>query len=146
LKFTSYTPTHKNDCLALFDANCPEFFAPNERGDYERFLEANPGRYELCVAEERVVGAFGLMGEDRQRRSLNWIMLEPMSRGLGIGTAIMERVTAEAHDLGLSIVDIAASHRSAPFFAKFGATTVATTEDGWGPGMHCVDMELKLES
>ena len=39
-------------------------------------------------------------------------------------------------------VSIAASHKSAPFFARFGARIVETTPDGWGPGMHRVDMEL----
>jgi GNAT superfamily N-acetyltransferase len=144
VNFKPYASNHKHDCLALFDANCPEYFAPNERSDFERFLDTNQGEYELCIAAERVVGAFGLMGDDQHRRHLNWIMLEPQSHGLGIGTAIMERVSAKARDQGLSVVEIAASHRSAPFFAKFGATEITKTEDGWGPGMHRVDMEFRL--
>lgn len=69
-----------------------------------------------------------------------------MSLGLGTGTAIMERITGRAQEWGLLVIDIAAGHRSAPFFAKFGATTVATTEDVWGPDMHRVDMELPISS
>ncbi len=33
----------------LFDANCPEFFAPNERLDYAEFLDSNLLGYELCL-------------------------------------------------------------------------------------------------
>jgi N-acetylglutamate synthase-like GNAT family acetyltransferase len=131
-------------CLRLFDANCPEFFAPNERRDYEDFLNTHPATYELCIVEESVVGVFGLMGNSANYRSLNWIMLDPTSQGLGLGTAIMERVVLKARELAVQKVAIAASQKSAPFFAKFGASEQATTENGWGPGMHRVDMELAL--
>ena len=40
--FRSYVSTDKSVCLKLFDANCPEFFAPNERVDYAEFLDASP--------------------------------------------------------------------------------------------------------
>ena len=39
--FRSYVSTDKSVCLKLFDANCPEFFAPNERVDYAEFLDAS---------------------------------------------------------------------------------------------------------
>ena len=142
--FRPFLPTDKGACLELFDANCPEFFAPQERTEYENFLEANPDTYELCIGEGSVVGAFGLMGDHTDDRKLNWILLDPASQGLGIGAKIMERVILVAGEAGVRIVTIAASHKSAPFFAKFGSHEVAVTADGWGPGMHRVDMELPL--
>jgi hypothetical protein len=45
---------------------------------------------------------------------------------------------------GSRIVRISASHKSAPFFERFGAEPTSVTEDGWGPGMHRVQMELQL--
>ena len=144
LRFRSYLPTDKEACLELFDANCPEFFSPNERTDYENFLEANPDSYELCFGDGPVVGAFGLIGDGAHDRSLNWILLNPSSQGLGIGATIMERVVLDALESGVRVVNIAASHKSAPFFAKFGANEVTVTDNGWGPGMHRVDMELRL--
>jgi hypothetical protein len=47
--------------------------------------------------------------------------------------------------LGCVAIDIAASHLSAPFFTRFGAKEVRCTKDGWGAGMHRVDMLLPLE-
>jgi GNAT superfamily N-acetyltransferase len=130
-------------CLDLFDANCPEFFASNERDDYLRFLETDPGGYELCLIDDEVAGAFGLIGNGAFRRRLNWIMLNPKFQGVGAGRAIMERIAALAASEGIQIVDIAASQKSAPFFSKFGAVTTKVIHDGWGLGMHRVDMELK---
>jgi len=143
--FRSYSRTEREACLSLFDANCPEFFASNERNDYANFLDTNPAGYELCIVNDQVAGAFGLIGNDTLRRRLNWIMLNPQSQGLGIGSAVMARVTTLAIAGELEVVDIAASHKSAPFFAKFGAVTTGIIQDGWGPGMHRVDMALPIQ-
>ena len=142
--FRSYLATDQRACLALFDANCPEFFAQNERTDYLSFLADSPGDYELCCVGDVVVGAFGLTGTGVRHRNLNWIMLNPSSQGVGIGAAIMERVIAKARECGVRVVNIAASHKSAAFFAKFGADAATTIENGWGPGMHRVDMTLRI--
>ena len=143
--FRPYSSGDRDVCLGLFDANCPEFFSPNERADYLSFLETEPSGYELCLVDDDVVGAFGLIGNDAPRRSLNWIMLDPRSQGLGVGRAVMERVAALAASEEIQIVDIAASHKSAPFFERFGAVALKVTPDGWGPSMHRVDMKLSLK-
>ena len=130
-------------CLELFDANCPEFFAPNEREDYAAFLGNRPAGYELCLVDGEAVGAFGLVDDGSGCKHLNWILLDPRSQGMGVGSAIMRRVEALSHASGSALVRIAASHKSAPFFARFGAITLATTPNGWGPGMHRVDMEWR---
>ena len=49
-----------------------------------------------------------------------------------------------AKDSNMKVIDIAASHLSAPFFEKFGAKTIKEITDGWGLDMHRVDMELLL--
>lgn len=132
--FRSYASADKAVCLGLFDANCPEFFAPNERVDYAEFLDANPFDYELCLTEDKVAGAFGLSEHGLQQKSLNWILLNPRSQRLGIGSVIMSRISAVALDSGASLINIAASHKSSPFFAKFGAIEIATIDNGWGVG------------
>lgn len=134
----------KAACLAIFDANCPEFFAANERDDYVRFLDAEIDGYEVCELDGRVVGAFGLMSNGVGEHHLNWIMLDPGSQGAGIGQAMMDRIIAVAREVQATLVGIAASHKSAPFFARFGAQHISRTEDGWGPGMHRIDMELEI--
>lgn len=75
----SYAPSYKSVCLELFNVNCPEFFASNERVDYADFLDANPFDYELCLTEDKVTGAFGLSEHGLQQKSLNWILPNPRS-------------------------------------------------------------------
>ena len=137
-----YTAADRAACLALFDANVPEFFAPNERTDFAAFLEAVPGDYRVCVEGAQVLGAFGVFKHDGEG-SLRWILIDPRRQKAGLGSWIMADVLRQMRELPLACVHIAASHKSAPFFARFGAQRMRETPDGWGPGMHRIDMELK---
>jgi len=143
LAFRTYCVQDKTICLEIFDRNCPQYFAPNERQDYETFLDSNPKGYELCSLAGSVVGAYGISEDQAGHQNLNWILLSPTAQGTGVGSAIMKRVLMRAKDSSRFNLYIAASHLSAPFFAKFGATIIKETEDGWGPGMHRVDMVIK---
>ncbi len=155
IHFEAFGPAHRARCLELFDANSPEYFAPEERAEYAAFLTDPPDGYEVCVVGGEVAGAYGLIGDGADDGlRLNWILLDPAVQGVGVGSAIMRRVMASARSRldrsGSSkpagrFVDIAASHRSAPFFARFGAVEVRRTPDGWGPGMHRVDMLLAVD-
>ena len=142
--FRDFQHGDQDSCLAIFDANCPEFFAPNEREDYVSFLESNPRGYEVTVSNGALVAAFGVLSEGDGAQRLNWILLQPDAQGLGLGTAIMARSTLTARVRGAETLHIAASHKSAPFFERFGAQRLVFTEHGWGPDMHRVDMALRL--
>lgn len=143
--FGIYAPELKSACLRLLDANCPAFFAPNERKDYAAFLDrAAPGYFTMQESGE-VVAAFGLSdGSVPDRGRLTWIMVHPDRQKGGLGRRIMAAVSALGRAAGITAVDIAASHHSAPFFALHGARIMSATPNGWGPGMHRIDMELLL--
>lgn len=143
LRFRSWRAEDREACLSIFDANCPTYFAPNERSEFASFLDAAPDGYEVCELQGRIVGAGGLIRRD-SGVSLNWIMLDPEAQGCGIGAAIMERVVSLARASGCTSISIAASHKSAAFFERFGAVATERTVDGWGPGMDRVDMLLAI--
>jgi len=142
LQFRDWSAADDAACLALFDANCPEYFAPNERADYEAFLAEGRAGYRVCTMDGSVVGAWGVFRVDDDASALNWILLSPATQGRGIGRAIMDEVKATLRARGHARLHIAASHRSAPFFAHFGAVERERIPDGWGPGMHRVEMEM----
>lgn len=145
LRFAPFDEDARVRCLALFDANCPDFFAPNERTDYAAFLGRHGADYTTCLVDGVIAGAFGVIAADQAGRAhLNWILVDPTSQGVGLGREIMAEARRRAEATGRAWVDIAASHRSAPFFSRFGARELSRTPDGWGPGMHRVDMEWPL--
>ncbi|MEM7432585.1 MAG: GNAT family N-acetyltransferase [Pseudomonadota bacterium] len=143
--FKLYTSGSKSDCLALFDANCPEFFLLNERAEYREFLEGELTGYEVCESNGKIVGAFGLEPEKEGPPSICWIMIHPGAKGQGIGSAMMQRAEKKARAMGADSIRMGASHLSAPFFARFGALEQNFIEDGWGPGMHRIDMIWNLD-
>ena len=143
--FVPFESSHRAGCLTLFDQNCPEYFAPNERADYESFLDTTPADYRVALRGNLVVAAFGLLPSSRSGpRRLAWILVAPDAQGTGLGRGMMHEARAEAETAEALVIDIAASHKSAPFFAKFGARAIVETLDGWGPGMHRVDMEWRM--
>ena len=142
--FRAYAESDRSACLAIFDANCPEFFAPNERDDYLGFLDSGSDGYEVCLLNDRVAGAFGVFAREEDSVSLNWILLDPDAQGVGIGSKIMTRAIEAAGSHDAKALAIAASHKSAPFFERFGAVAQEFTEHGWGPDMHRIDMSLPI--
>lgn len=143
--FDICAPRLRPACLRLFDANCPTYFATNERPAYAAFLECVGPDYFVKEESGEVVAAFGLRDEGvADRRRLNWVMVSPQRHGAGLGRRMMAAVSELSLAAGVTVIDIAASHLSAPFFARFGAGTVAHISSGWGPDMHRVDMEWVL--
>ena len=139
--FRPYRPADRAACFELFDGNCPEFFAPNERDDLVEFLATPPAGYEVCLLDDKIVGAFGVLRE-AQGLTLRWIMVSSSAQGQGVGRAIMDRAIATVRASGGGPLHIATSQHSAAFFAKLGAQEIRRIPDGWGPGMHRVDMLL----
>ncbi len=144
INFSPYTFDDKKACLTIFDENCPRFFAPNERFDYAHFLDSSSTGYEVCILEGVIIGAYGLVGKEQGWRELHWILISPKVQGLGIGSQFVKRIVTIGKTAKLIGIKIAASHLSATFFAKHGATHIREMENGWGIGMHRADMELKL--
>ena len=106
------------------------------------FLDSSHKGYQVGIIEDKVVAAFGFRIQKHTGMGLiSWIMVSPEVKGQGVGYEMMAWVRQEALQQNVSTVDIAASHLSAPFFSKFGAAKINTIPDGWGPGMHRVNME-----
>ena len=139
-----YDMSYRDRMLAIFDANTPAFFAANERMDFARYLDENAVRYEVCEQDGRIVAGFAVAPGTMGRAHLNWILVDPTAQGGGIGNAMMDAARQRARDQGAAILDIAASQHSAPFFLRHGAHALGRTDNGWGPDMHRIDMELPL--
>ncbi|WEJ98749.1 MAG: GNAT family N-acetyltransferase [Candidatus Sphingomonas phytovorans] len=144
LSIRHYVASDRDRMLAIFDANTPQFFAVNERADFVRYLDGNAGLYAVCEREGSIVAGFAVARGTAGRAHLNWILVDPAAQGGGIGNAMMGAARTRAADQGATILDIAASQHSAPFFLRHGAHALGRIENGWGPGMHRIDMELSL--
>ncbi|GLO62517.1 hypothetical protein MACH09_30250 [Vibrio sp. MACH09] len=144
ISFRQYLMSDEDECLSLFDKNCPEYFAVNERKDYEEFLAQVMDGYLVCQLDKEIIGAFGLFSENNGRVKLDWILLSPDKQCHGIGSFIMGHVLSQAIDLKAKVMVISTSHKAYQFFEKHGAVVLSEVENGWGPNMHRVEMELPI--
>lgn len=144
LSIRHYAASDRDRMLAIFDANTPQFFAVNERADFVRYLDGNAGLYAVCEREGAIVAGFAVARGTAGRAHLNWILVDPVAQGGGIGNAMMDAARTRAAGQGATMLDIAASQHSAPFFLRHGAHALGRVENGWGPGMHRIDMELPI--
>ena len=144
VSFRRYDITDRDRMLAIFDANTPAFFAVGERADFDRYLDENAARYEVCERDGGIVAGFAIAPGIMGRAHLNWILVDPAAQGGGIGNAMMDAARQLALDQGAAMLDIAASQHSAPFFLRHGASALGRIGNGWGPDMHRIDMELPL--
>ena len=152
MEFKPYSQDGMAACLELFDLNCPRFFAREERSDYSHFLQQLPDLrsthtlYFLGWREQRLIACFGVARVSSETCALTWIMVHPEYQRQGCGEEMMAQLFTLAAAAGYRKVVISTSQHADQFFARFGAVTLRSQNDGWGPGMHRVDMEIILPS
>ncbi len=142
--FKHYEACDRDACLSLFNENCPEFFAPNEKADYEEFLDQDYPGYYMVYADDVLAGVFGIMDLGHETFCISWIMLTRNVQGKGVGSAMMKKALEDARAQKAKIITISTSHLAFKFFEKFGAEIVKRIKHGWGPNMHKIEMVIRL--
>ena len=148
--FRPYGPADRQACLALLDANTPEFFGANERPDFEKFMDDLPGPYLVLLAGKRIIGCGGYCIEDdslpesdpdcRVART-TWGMVHPDYKGYGLGKLLflhrrdMIKASGEADR-----VRVVTSQYIAPFFTKPEFREIRREKDVFAPGIDLVEL------
>ena len=144
MEFEPYTALSFHECLALFELNCPVFFADEEREDYRRYLETHEDVYLLGYDQGSLVCCFGIADISEDVSSLTWIMVHPDYHRAGYGKEMMAFLLAYVEQQSKQRILVSTSQHAEAFFARYGATRLDFTADGWGKGMHRIDMEISL--
>lgn len=145
--FRPYTPEDRSACLALFAANTPNWFLPLEQEQYQSFLDDGPGAYFLLFDESGVMSGAGGFEVERDRKVgwLTWGMVDPTRHGIGLGKALLEyRLEQLRGNRNVNRVCIDSSQLTAPFYEKYGFTTQRIIPDGYAPGLHRHEMEIRF--
>lgn len=143
--FRPFRPDDITACLAIFDGNCPRFFAPSEREEFAAFLTApHPADAPYLVLEDEgdilACGGIAVSGPDAH---LTWGMVARDRHGQRLGTRLTEARLALARTLpGVERLILSTSQHTQGFYAGFGFAVTAHTPDGFGPGLDRVDMAL----
>lgn len=147
MELRPYQSADRAACLEIFDANVPGgYFAPEERADYEEFLNDPPGPYFVLEHEGAVWGAGGWARDEGGIVSLCWGLIAPRGQKKGLGRLLaMYRLREIAKLPDVRMVRLDTSPLTAGFFEKLGFHVVAVKKDGYAPGLDRVEMSKRLE-
>jgi GNAT superfamily N-acetyltransferase len=144
-----YAPTDLTACLAVFDGNVPDFFAPAEREEFRARLLALPDTapaYLVLTHAGAVVACGGVTAGDMPGDArLVWGMVARDWHGCGLGRRLLqERLGLARGLLGLRTVSLSTSQHTRGFYEGAGFTLTGTIRDGFGAGLDQCDMVLTL--
>lgn len=148
-----YTPSDKTTCLAIFQANTPQFFAVHEQAEFADFLDRQPCPYFVVEQNDEIVGCGGyFVHEPKRIVGLTWGMVRQELHQRGIGKYLL---LARLHDVcNQNVIDddhpmtvlMDTSQHSKGFFEKFGFVVTHFTENGYAPGLHRYELALTLHT
>ena len=142
-----YVEADRPAVLALFDANVPTFFAPDERHWLEDSLEDLDGPAFL-VSVNGVAAAFGgyEIWDYYDKALLCWGMAHPRFHGRGLGRWLLAaRLALIAGEIPRTRwVTVDTSPKIAPFFLSHGFETASVWPQGYRMGgeMHVLRFDL----
>jgi GNAT superfamily N-acetyltransferase len=90
------------------------------RGDWERFLAASP---DGCFVAESGAGVVGTSATIVHGGVVAWIgmvLVDPAARGVGIGTALLERAVRHLEERGVPSVKLDATPQGRPLYERMG--------------------------
>ncbi len=146
IKLRDYQTDDREGCLALLDANTPDYFAAVERPAFEAFLDDIPGTYLVLEDAGRVVGCGGYIPLPETRVAhTSWGMVHPDYKGRGLGKRLFEaRIEAVKARRDADRIRVVTSPQTASFFVQYGFKETRREKDGNAPGIDLVEMWLEL--
>lgn len=146
IELREYQSADREGCLAVLDANTPDYFSPVERETFAAFLDELPGTYLVLVDQGRVVGCGGYIPIPETRDAhTSWGMVHPDYKGRGLGKRLFQaRLDAVRERGDADRVRVVTSPQTESFFAPYGFKVTRREKDGNAPGIDLVEMWLEL--
>lgn len=148
--FRPFEATDRRACLALLDANTPEFFGANERPDFEKFMDDLPGPYLVLVDGNRIIGCGGYCIEEANASDgpsdirvarTTWGMVHPDYKGLGLGKLLFQHRRQMIKASGdADRIRVVTSQYIAGFFTKLDFYEVRREKDVFAEGIDLVEL------
>src|SRR5438552_14164760 len=88
--------------------------------DWERFLRARPAGGCVAELDGRVCGTATTIGYEGRFAWIGMVLVDPESRGRGIGTRLLARAIEHLDALGVPTLKLDATPQGEPIYAKLG--------------------------
>jgi N-acetylglutamate synthase-like GNAT family acetyltransferase len=143
MNIRTYQPEDRQAVMELFDCNCPQYFAPEERADLETYLEKELEDYFVVEVDGQVLAAGGINLQDAgQKGVLSWDMIHPDYHGRGIGKELVRfRIRHLQEKYRVKEIRVRTAQFTHGFYAKCGFELQEIVVDYWAPGYDLYDMK-----
>lgn len=140
MEVVNYLPSHRDDCLAVFDSNTPQFFHSTERESFAQFLQNPNCTYLVMEHEDAIVGCGGFyLDPSKTQARLCWGMTHKSAQRQGLGRfLLLYRIREIGKAGGVERVSLQTSAAAANFYEKQGFKRTQPTHP------HLIDMVMKL--
>lgn len=148
LQFISYHSSHQEALLAIFRANTPAYFSPEEEKDFVDYLEHEIELYYVIEINQTIIGCGGVnFSNDKTVGIISWGMLHPDFHNNGIGTQFLQfRLSKLKEIASVQKIIVHTSQLVYPFYEKNGFVLKEIKKDFWAPGFDLYDMDYLLKS
>lgn len=156
----NYQSTDKNQCLAVFQSNCPQYFDVAEYAMFEKWLDHqgnidveyssptyNDSKLDvylvLCNDQNEILGCGGYyVLKDESEARLAWGMIHHNFHGEGHGRQLFDYRERDILKRFPDIkVTLGTSQHTFQFYEKMGMKVVEVIPKGYGPDLDQVNME-----
>ncbi|MCO5260620.1 MAG: GNAT family N-acetyltransferase [Crocinitomicaceae bacterium] len=145
IEILPYDSSYKLSLLHLLELNTPHYFAPEEKADFEAYLEQFVEDYSIVKVGNKVVGCGGVnYAENGRLGKLSWAIIHPDFQGKGIGTHLLKyRVKKLKSVKQVEQIVVRTSQLVYQFYEKNGFQLKEIVENYWAEGLDMYYMELK---
>ena len=148
LSVRNYVEGDRTACLALFDSNAPDFFAPDERDDYVRFLDHLSCAYlVICSPLDGIIAAGGYYVTDQPGLgALAWGLVARTWHRRGVGHELLQLRLSHLRESRVRAVRVRTSQLSRSLFEHSGFRLVRLVPHGFAPNIDLVELSLELRT
>ena len=120
-----YTPQDRVACLAVFDGNTPDYFAPFERTEFATYLDTASVNYLVLETAGEIIGCGGYYVKSAGVAGLAWGMVDRAWHKRGFGRILLEaRLALLRRSSDAELVHVNTSQNSRGFFESFALCPV----------------------
>jgi N-acetylglutamate synthase-like GNAT family acetyltransferase len=151
----AYTTQDRQDCLAIFESNCPKYFDADEILGLENWLngqdsgqityQTSASDYFYVLEENLKIIACGgfYIVKDKPNANMVWGMVNQSHHKNGYGSLLFQHRINQIKMLHPNFnIMLDTSQHTYAFFEKFGFKTHKISKDAYGPGLDRYDMIL----
>ena len=138
-----YTPDDKPTLVALLQLNIPTYFAPEEKTDFENYLDKKIDLYYVVEFNNEIIGCGGInLAENGTVGKISWDVFHPQFQGKGFGGQLLQyRINVLRKKPQIHKITVRTSQVAYRFYEKMGFETTEIINDYWVKGFDLYSME-----